>query len=134
MGWIPGQLEQLRAARKEDAQRRGVEAYATPCNMVMALMAQVGELADIFQYQDDSPGRTVVSWSQRDRRQLNEGLADVLLSLVSLSDVCQNDLGFSAQRRLAQVTRSTFPQHTGVPAPSPAPTPATQQQQQQQQQ
>lgn len=70
--------------------------YHTPRNLALALMGEIGELAEIFQFMgdDDAPGschesatNKALSVQQLDK--IGQELADVTIYLCRLSDVCQ---------------------------------------------
>eukprot|EP01122_Echinamoeba_exundans_P006514 TRINITY_DN1851_c0_g1_i3.p1 TRINITY_DN1851_c0_g1~~TRINITY_DN1851_c0_g1_i3.p1 ORF type:complete len:165 (+),score=8.01 TRINITY_DN1851_c0_g1_i3:57-497(+) len=83
-------LESLRNALKSFARERDWEQYHTPRNLALALVGEVGELCEIFQWRADaelSPG--LPGWSPADKEHLGEELSDVLLYLIRLADRCQ---------------------------------------------
>lgn len=64
-------------------------------------MGEVGELSEIFQWRPDAdctPG--LRGWMDIDRVHLGEELADVLLYLVQLADVCDIDLPVAVTRKI----------------------------------
>jgi NTP pyrophosphatase (non-canonical NTP hydrolase) len=69
--------------------------YHTPRNLALALMGEIGELAEIFQFMGDdeaavsggNPTKDVLSDQQLDK--IGQELADVTIYLCRLSDVCQ---------------------------------------------
>ncbi|KXZ55509.1 hypothetical protein GPECTOR_2g1058 [Gonium pectorale] len=77
--------------------------YHTPRNLLLALVGEAGELSELFQWRPDSEaGPGLPGWSRQERTALEEELADVLLYLVRLSDVCGCDLGAAALSKLAK--------------------------------
>jgi dCTP diphosphatase len=61
--------------------------YHTPRNLVLALMGEIGELAEIFQFQgDDDVTNPHLSMEQLDK--IGQELADITIYLCRLSDVC----------------------------------------------
>ena len=71
--------------------------YHTPRNLALALMGEIGELAEIFQFMGDDDDVTgsiteratneALSAQQLDK--IGQELADVTIYLCRLSDVCQ---------------------------------------------
>lgn len=59
----------------------------------------MGELSEIFQWRGEVP-RGLPGWEAREKEHLGEELADVLLYLVRLSDMCGVDLGKAALRKI----------------------------------
>lgn len=65
----------------------------------MLQVGEVGELSEIFQWKGEVP-RGLPGWEARQTEHLGEELADVLLYLVRLSDMCGVDLGKAALRKI----------------------------------
>lgn len=91
LGGLTGQLRHF-------AHERDWEQFHTPKNLAMALVAEAGELAEVFQWltpeqsQDMSaPGRLA---------RLEDEVADVLIYLVRLADVCGIDLVQAAHDKI----------------------------------
>lgn len=62
-------------------------------------VGEVGELSEIFQWKGEVP-KGLPGWEEREMEHLGEELADVLLYLVRLSDMCGVDLGKAALRKM----------------------------------
>ncbi|BAS78676.1 Os02g0479300, partial [Oryza sativa Japonica Group] len=62
-------------------------------------VGEVGELSEIFQWKGEVP-KGLPGWDEAEKVHLGEELADVLLYLVRLSDMCGVDLGSAALRKL----------------------------------
>jgi dCTP diphosphatase len=62
-------------------------------------VGEVGELSEIFQWKGEVP-KGLPGWDEAEKDHLGEELADVLLYLVRLSDVCGVDLGKAALRKM----------------------------------
>ena len=88
-------LLHIRSLLREFADERDWNQYHTPRNLILALVGEVGELSEIFQWKSDQQCQPGLSegWSQADRMHLSEEIADVLLYLVRLADVCGIDIG-----------------------------------------
>ncbi len=82
-------------------------------SLTLALVGEVGEVAELVQWLPVSAAQSVTDGGLRDR--LGEELADVLLYLVRLADVAGLDLGDEALKKLAR-NESRFPveDHRGV--------------------
>jgi len=100
-------LEAIRRAMFAFAAERQWEQFHTPRNLVLALMGEVGELAEIFQWRGECPPG-LADWNDADRVHLGEELSDVLLYLVRLSDRCGVDLAAAACRKMER-NRQKYP-------------------------
>ncbi|KAL8034644.1 hypothetical protein ABFX02_12G042100 [Erythranthe guttata] len=97
-------LQQLKVTLSEFARVRGWEQYHSPRNLLLALVGEVGELSEIFQWRGEV-AKGLPNWSQRDKEHLEEELSDVLLYLVQLADVCGLDLGQAALAKIVKNAR-----------------------------
>lgn len=93
------ELERLARRLQEFATERDWEKFHTPRNLALALVGEVGELAELLQWRSDAD---VVAWSASEpgRRQIADELADVLIYLVRLADVIGIDLAAETDRKL----------------------------------
>ena len=84
-------VEEHQAALRAFAHARDWEQFHTPRNLALALVGEVGEVAELLQWTSDS---TVSSWLEEpdNRETLGLELADVFSYLLRLSDVCGIDL------------------------------------------
>ena len=99
--FTPLTLEYLRASQHNFATERAWHPYHTPRNLLLALMGELGELSEIFQWKGEvPPGLT--GWSADEREHVGEELSDVLLYLIRLSDVCGVDIGASVEQKIAK--------------------------------
>eukprot|EP00244_Chara_vulgaris_P007824 TRINITY_DN2915_c0_g2_i1.p1 TRINITY_DN2915_c0_g2~~TRINITY_DN2915_c0_g2_i1.p1 ORF type:complete len:191 (-),score=27.37 TRINITY_DN2915_c0_g2_i1:332-904(-) len=92
-------LEELRLLLAKFTHDRDWNQYHAPRNLLLALVGEVGELSEIFQWRGEVP-RGVPGWSEKEREHLGEELSDVLLYLVGLADSCDIDLGAAALRKM----------------------------------
>lgn len=84
-------LEMLRKKQAEFSKERDWDQFHTPRNLLLALVGEVGELSEIFQWRGEvKPG--LPDWKEKDKIHLGEELSDVLVYLVRLSDRCGIDL------------------------------------------
>ena len=89
--------------------RSATGTSSTPRNLVLAMVGEVGELAEIFQWKPDGscpPG--LGCWKDEKLVHLGEEMADVLLYLLRLADRCGIDLPMAAQRKL-QINGIKYP-------------------------
>ncbi|OIT29817.1 PREDICTED: dCTP pyrophosphatase 1-like [Nicotiana attenuata] len=105
-------LRELRDRLAEFARVRGWDQYHSPRNLLLALVGEVGELSEIFQWKGEVE-RGLPNWTSDDKEHLEEELSDVLLYLVQLADVCGLDLGQAALTKILKnaqkypITKST---------------------------
>ncbi|CAH8354941.1 unnamed protein product [Eruca vesicaria subsp. sativa] len=92
-------LETLSKKMDDFAKARDWEKYHSPRNLLLAMVGEVGELSEIFQWRGEVE-RGLPDWKEEDKVHLGEELSDVLLYLVRLSDACGVDLGKAALRKL----------------------------------
>ncbi|CAN4120882.1 unnamed protein product [Withania somnifera] len=81
------------------AKERDWGQFHTPRNLLLAMVGEVGELSEIFQWKGEVPSG-LPDWEEKEKQHLGEELSDVLLYLVRLSDICGIDLGNAALRKL----------------------------------
>lgn len=97
-------LEGLTSELRQFADERDWDQFHTPKNLVMALVGEVGELIEHFQWL--TPDESVeVMHDDTSARRVAEELADVLIYLVRLADVLGVDLLDAARTKLAANTR-----------------------------
>ncbi|XP_015883404.1 uncharacterized protein LOC107419174 [Ziziphus jujuba] len=97
-------LQELRDRLAEFAEARGWDQYHSPRNLLLALVGEVGELSEIFQWKGEV-ARGLPNWTSADKEHLEEELSDVLLYLVRLADVCGLDLGQAALTKIVKNSR-----------------------------
>ncbi|KAK7411377.1 hypothetical protein VNO78_02810 [Psophocarpus tetragonolobus] len=94
-------LRELSNRLAEFAEVRGWDQHHSPRNLLLALVGEVGELSEIFQWKGEV-AKGLPNWSCDDKERLEEELSDVLLYLVRLADVCGLDLGQAALTKLVK--------------------------------
>ncbi|GFZ01842.1 hypothetical protein Acr_15g0004510 [Actinidia rufa] len=92
-------LDVLTKKMEEFAKERNWERFHSPRNLLLALVGEIGELSEIFQWKGEVP-RGLPDWEEEEKVHLGEELSDVLLYLVRLSDICGVDLGKAALRKV----------------------------------
>ncbi|KAI3926274.1 hypothetical protein MKW98_028410 [Papaver atlanticum] len=92
-------LEDLRQKMVDFAKERDWEKYHSPRNLLLALVGEVGELSECFQWKGEVP-KGLPDWKEEEKQHLGEELSDVLLYLVQLSHYCGIDLGKAALRKV----------------------------------
>ena len=79
------------------------DQFHTPRNLALALVGEVGELCELFQWTSDANPPT--SWPEAKRQNLREELADVATYLVRLADKCDVDLPAAIAGKLQKNAR-----------------------------
>lgn len=92
-------LDDLKKKMADFAKERDWDQFHSPRNLLLAMVGEVGELSEIFQWKGEVP-RGLPDWKEEEKQHLGEELSDVLLYLVRLSDICGVDLGKAALRKL----------------------------------
>jgi dCTP diphosphatase len=93
-------VEDLRRAMDIFVSEREWQPFHTPRNVLLALVGEVGELAELFQWRGDGAAGSPLAWSDPERLHLGHELSDVLLYLVRLSDLCGVDLPSAAVAKM----------------------------------
>lgn len=92
-------LRDIRERQREFAVRRDWDQFHSPRNLLCALVGEVGELAELFQWRGEA-AVNLDGWSKEDRVKVEDEMADCLNYLVRLSDRCGVDLDAAVLRRL----------------------------------
>lgn len=92
-------LTHLTQMMADFASARDWEKFHSPRNLLLALVGEVGELSEIFQWKGEVP-RGLPDWNPDEKEHLGEELSDVLLYLVRLADICEVNLGEAALKKL----------------------------------
>ncbi|KAM7521885.1 hypothetical protein LguiA_011787 [Lonicera macranthoides] len=92
-------LDLLKTKMEDFAKERNWEPFHTPRNLLLAMIGEVGELSEIFQWKGEV-AKGLPDWKEEEKVHLGEELSDILLYLVRLSDICGVDLGKAALRKI----------------------------------
>uniref|UniRef100_A0A8D0H585 dCTP pyrophosphatase 1 n=1 Tax=Sphenodon punctatus TaxID=8508 RepID=A0A8D0H585_SPHPU len=96
-----------RQLQSEFAAKRGWGRFHQPRNLLLALVGEVGELAELFQWREEVQ-TGLPGWSVSEREAVAEELSDVLIYLVSLSEKCAVDLPRAVLAKLEK-NRAKYP-------------------------
>ena len=94
------ELAELARLVREFSTERDWQQFHDPKSVILALVGEVGELAELFQWVPAQEAVTQFSDPARKARAAEE-MADVLVYLVCLADVLGVDLGEAARSKLA---------------------------------
>ena len=92
-------LESLRAEIAKFAIERDWDQFHSVRNLVLAMVGEVGEIAEIVQWTDDNKIGELLASGGRER--LAEELADVLIYLIRVADKSGIDLEGAVRAKLA---------------------------------
>ncbi|XP_044501969.1 dCTP pyrophosphatase 1 [Mangifera indica] len=92
-------LDLLKKKMDDFAKERNWERFHSPRNLLLAMVGEVGELSEIFQWKGEV-AKGLPDWKEEEKVHLGEELSDVLLYLIRLSDMCGVDLGKAALRKV----------------------------------
>src|SRR5262249_55524108 len=94
-----GQFDDLIESVRQFVRERDWEQFHSPKNLILALVGEVGELAEIFQWLSPDEAAEIMEDASSASR-VREELADVLIYLVRLADVLDVDLLGSCAEKL----------------------------------
>nr|XP_033799896.1 dCTP pyrophosphatase 1 [Geotrypetes seraphini] len=93
-------LEDIRQLQAKFAAERDWDQYHQPRNLLLALVGEVGEVAELFQWKGEvAPG--LPGWTASERESLAHELSDVLIYLVELAEKCCVDLPKAVLAKMA---------------------------------
>ncbi|EFJ16919.1 hypothetical protein SELMODRAFT_115605 [Selaginella moellendorffii] len=94
-------LQELAKKMDDFAKARDWDQFHSPRNLLLALVGEVGELSEVFQWKGEVQ-KGLPDWTAAEKEHLGDELSDVLLYLTRLADVCGVDLSQAALRKLAK--------------------------------
>lgn len=94
-------LEQIRQIHAKFCRDRDWDQFQTPRNVLLALVGEIGELSEVFQWKNECEVG-LKDWSAKERTALEEELSDCLIYLVRLADRCQVDLPSAVLKKFAK--------------------------------
>ncbi|XP_029462661.1 dCTP pyrophosphatase 1 isoform X2 [Rhinatrema bivittatum] len=93
-------LEDIRQMQAKFTAERDWNQYHQPRNLLLALVGEVGEVAELFQWKGEvAPG--LPGWTVSERESLAHELSDVLIYLVELAEKCCVDLPQAVLAKMA---------------------------------
>ena len=93
-------IEALAAQLRTFAKERNWEQFHTAKNLVLALVGEVGELAEIYQWLTDDEAVQALKHPEK-KQHIEHELADVLLYLIRLADIQGIDLFAAASNKIS---------------------------------
>lgn len=92
-------FENIRKLQEDFCNERNWNQYHSPRNILLALVGEVGELAEIFQWKGEVK-KGIPSFTDAEKEHLGEELSDVLIYLIRLADRCEIDLPLAALKKI----------------------------------
>lgn len=93
-------LDDLTERMRAFTHARDWEQFHDPKSLILALVGEVGELAELFQWLP-ADSAAVLALEEPLKTRVGEELSDVLLYLVRLADVLEIDLGDAASDKMS---------------------------------
>jgi dCTP diphosphatase len=108
--WVEGvTLEEIRRTAEAFASERDWDQFHLPRNLVLAMMGEMGEVAELFRWKSDKDAPPyLTNWPPADKDKLADELADVMIFLTRLSDRCGIDLGQAVSTKFKK-NRAKYP-------------------------
>ena len=97
MPFTPRCLESIRAEVQEFADERDWQQFHSPRNLLLAVLSELGEAADIVRWQGDSDPAIPAAR----RQEWDDEIADIFTLLIRLADCSGVDLTQAFARKLA---------------------------------
>lgn len=102
-------LESIRASHRAFSTARNWGQYHSPRNLLLALVGEVGELSEIFQWRHEVH-EGLPSFTAEEKRHVGEEMSDVLLYLCAMADRCHIDLAEAVQDKMRK-NEAKYPAH-----------------------
>lgn len=100
-------MEDIRRLQAEFTDERDWNQFHQPRNLLLALIGEVGEVAELFQWRGET-AEGLPDWKAAEREQLEHELSDVLIYLLELAEKCHVDLPQAVLRKMA-LNRLKYP-------------------------
>ncbi len=109
-------LDDLTQRMRAFTHARDWEQFHDPKSLILALVGEVGELAELFQWLP-ADSAAVLGLEEPLKTRVGEELSDVLLYLVRLADVLEIDLGDAASDKMSASEARFHPEDFNGQAP-----------------
>ncbi|KAM7419471.1 hypothetical protein PAMA_016539 [Pampus argenteus] len=100
-------VEDIRRMQAEFTDERDWNQFHQPRNLLLAMVGEVGEVAELFQWRGEV-AEGLPDWTESEREQLAQELSDVMIYLVELAEKCRVDLPQAVLRKMA-LNRLKYP-------------------------
>lgn len=93
-------VEDIRRMQAEFTDERDWNQFHQPRNLLLAMVGEVGEVAELFQWRGEV-AEGLPDWTESEREHLADELSDVMIYLVELAEKCHVDLPQAVLRKMA---------------------------------
>lgn len=100
-------IEDIRRMQAEFTDERDWNQFHQPRNLLLAMVGEVGEVAELFQWRGEV-AEGLPDWTESEREQLAHELSDVMIYLVELAEKCHVNLPQAVLRKMA-LNRQKYP-------------------------
>ncbi|XP_073323143.1 glutamyl-tRNA(Gln) amidotransferase subunit B, mitochondrial [Pagrus major] len=100
-------IEDIRRMQAEFTDERDWNQFHQPRNLLLAMVGEVGEVAELFQWRGEV-AEGLPDWTESEREHLAQELSDVMIYLVELAEKCRVDLPQAVLRKMA-LNRQKYP-------------------------
>ncbi|ESO91686.1 hypothetical protein LOTGIDRAFT_163415 [Lottia gigantea] len=90
-----------RKIQEEFCEERNWNQYHSPRNILLALVGEVGELSEIFQWKGEVK-KGLPEFTEKEKEHVGQELSDVLVYLIRLADRCHVDLSTAVLNKIEQ--------------------------------
>lgn len=109
-------LKEIQQRMRHFAQERDWEQFHDPKSLMLALVGEIGELAELFQWLPADQAQVLAQQPELQQR-VGEEMADVVLYLSRLADVIGVDLGQATRAKFESVQKRFPADHVKGDAP-----------------
>lgn len=96
-------LDELRIKMRAFTEERDWAKFHDPKSLILALVGEVGELAELYQWIPAAEAKLRTS-DHRMKRRVSDELADILLYLIRLADALDIDIAVASRRKLDEAS------------------------------
>ncbi|KAL4640411.1 dCTP pyrophosphatase 1-like, partial [Arapaima gigas] len=100
-------MDDIRRLQAEFTAERDWNQFHQPRSLLLALVGEVGELSELFQWRPDAT-EGLPGWTEAERERLEHELSDVLIYLLELAEKCRVDLPRAVLCKMA-LNRAKYP-------------------------
>lgn len=100
-------IEKISTVISQFSKLREWTQFHTPKNLALSMMAELGELAELFQWKSDDDIKEYLA-STEGRQRLSEEIADIAIYLIRFCQVAEIDLLKSIERKL-EINEEKYP-------------------------
>eukprot|EP00759_Apiculatamorpha_spiralis_P007322 PhF_6_TR14339/c0_g1_i1/m.22986/K16904/DCTPP1; dCTP diphosphatase len=99
-------FEDVRQRHQKWIDERDWAQFHSPRNVLLALIGEVGEVSELFQWRGDAQCQVgLPTFSTEEKERVAEELADVQLNLIRLASVCHVDLVAAMEKKVEKNTK-----------------------------